>query len=62
MDEIANCFISNSCELQKSVDPAESLGLNWDELSIVDYNPHWPMVYDAESKRLLKRFSPWLIN
>jgi len=39
-----------------------SLGLDWDKLSIVSYNPLWPTLYEAESKRILFKLSPWLEN
>ncbi len=37
-----------------------SLGLEWDKLSIIRYNPLWPVLYEAESNRILSKLSPWL--
>ncbi|MCK5197916.1 MAG: GrpB family protein [Spirochaetales bacterium] len=36
------------------------LGLDWDKLSIIRYNPLWPVLYKAESNRILNKLSPWL--
>jgi GrpB-like predicted nucleotidyltransferase (UPF0157 family) len=33
------------------------LGLNWETLSLVQYNPLWPVLYEAESKRITGNFS-----
>lgn len=37
-----------------------SLGLSWDKLSIVQYNPLWPIIYKAESKRIMNCLSSWV--
>ncbi len=37
-----------------------ALGLDWNKLSIVPYSPLWPIIYEAESKRILHNISPWL--
>jgi GrpB-like predicted nucleotidyltransferase (UPF0157 family) len=37
-----------------------ALGLDWNKLSIVPYNPLWPIIYKIESKRILNSLSPWL--
>lgn len=39
-----------------------SLGLDWDQLILVPYNPLWPALYETEAKRLRKILEPWLIN
>jgi len=36
------------------------LGLDWNKLSVVPYNPLWPIIYKSEAKRILHNLSPWL--
>ena len=60
MEKSQNRLVSDIDELSLKALSLYALGLDWDKLSIIHYNPLWPVLYEAESNRILHKLSPWL--
>ncbi|MDA3939385.1 MAG: GrpB family protein [Spirochaetia bacterium] len=60
MEKSKNLSVPDIYELSQKELSLYALGLDWNKLSIVPYNPLWPIIYKIESKRILNSLCPWL--